>query len=191
MCSSCSLPFHVTEEVHDTGKNDQQDTTSRTQSQDLRQETLVQRTKALLPHNRAQRRPRPSILRHTTRNLGRILYPALRHIHRRVQDGADSSTHTPGDEIVAHLEGLVFGRVFGQQRADLEDAAEVAGVPEDVAPDGGLEALVEGQDAFLADDFGDAVEHAVVFGCLRFVYTVSLALCSYGFKLLDLAYLVV
>jgi hypothetical protein len=52
----------------------------------------------------------------------------------------------------------------------LEDAAEVAGVPEDVAPDGGFGALVEGERAFFADDFGDAVEQAVVFGRLALVY---------------------
>ena len=52
------------------------------------------------------------------------------------------------------MDVFVFRRVQGQELADLEDAAEVAGVPEDVAPDGGLEALVERERSFGADDFG-------------------------------------
>ena len=68
------------------------------------------------------------------------------------------------------MDVFVFRRVQGQELADLEDAAEVAGVPEDVAPDGGLEALVERERSFGADDFGDAVEEAGVFCCLRGVY---------------------
>lgn len=47
----------------------------------------------------------------------------------------------------------------------MEDTAEVSGVPQDVAPHGGFQAVVEGERTFLLDDLGDAVHGAGVAGC--------------------------
>ena len=141
-------------------------------TQDLWQKTLVQRTETLLLRNKFQSGPRPAVLGNTARNLRAVLYSALDDIHWSVEDGTDSASNGTRDEIVSHLDRLVLRRVRRQESADLEDAAKVTAVPEDVAPCGGLKALVEGPDTLLTNDLLDAVEHAVVLGCLCLVWDV-------------------
>ena len=84
----------------------------------------------------------------------------LDDVHGGVENGTDGATDSTGDKVVCDLALLVCGG--GDDGADLEDAAEVAGVPENVSPHGGLEALVEGQGTFLLDNLHYAVNHAVV-----------------------------
>ena len=102
-------------------------------------------------------------------DLGGVLDAALHDVERGVEDGSDGAADGAGDQVVADLDGLLVGGVRGQHGADLEDAAEVAGVPQDVAPHGGLEALVEGEGAFGTDDLADDIERAGVVGGLRLV----------------------
>ena len=66
-----------------------------------------------------------------------------RYVHGRVQKRTDGTTDRAGKNVVEHLGALVVG--LGQQLAHLEDAAKVTGVPQDVAPQGALQALVHGQ----------------------------------------------
>lgn len=151
---------HGAEEVHDTGKHNEQDTASGTQSQHLGQETLVQRREALLPHDGAERRPCPVVLGYCACDLGRILDTRLGNIHRGVQDGTNSATDSAGQQIVGNLTLLIGSS--GQKSADLEDAAKVASVPQNMPPHGRLETLVEGERAFLLDNLRNAVHHAIV-----------------------------
>lgn len=53
---------HAAEKVHDTCEDNKQNTTSRTQSQNLWHETLVQCWEAFLPHDGAEGRPCPVVL---------------------------------------------------------------------------------------------------------------------------------
>lgn len=46
--------------------------------------------------------------------------------------------------------------------SDLENAAEVTGVPENVAPHGALETLVQSKRALVLDGLDNTVNHAVV-----------------------------
>lgn len=162
--------LHIAEEVHDAGEDDKQDTTTRTQSENLGDEALVQRAEALLLENRAQRRECPVVLGCHARHLGGVLDSALDHVQRRVEDRTDCTTNGTGNKVVADLDGLVAGRVGREHGADLEDAAKITAVPEDVAPHSGLETLVERERAFCLDDLADNVKRTGVLSGLRLVY---------------------
>jgi hypothetical protein len=161
--------LHLAEEVHHASEDDEQDTSTGTKSEHLGNETLVQCAEALLLENRTKRRECPVVLGCHAGHLGGVLNSALYHVHRSVKHGTDSATHGTGDQVVADLDRLVTGRVRGKHGADLEDAAEVTGVPEDVAPHGGLETLVEGERTFGLDDLANDVKRAGVLGGLSLV----------------------
>lgn len=168
------------EGVHDGGEDDQEDTTTGTKTEDLvqvstfsdlgrlmgigsaylGQETLVEGTETLLSEDGDDTRPGPVVLGNLAGDLGGVLNSALDDVHGSVENGTDGATDGTGDEVVGHLAALVLG--LGEHLADLEDAAKVTGIPEDVAPHGGLETLVHGEDALAADGLDDAVNHALV-----------------------------
>ncbi len=154
--------LHLPKPVHDARIHDQEHPSTRTQPQHLRQEALIQRRKALLSHHRRQTRPRPVILGHTTGHLGTILDARLDDIHGGVEDGADRAADGAGQKIRAHRLRLVARRRLRHQTADLEDTAKVAGVPEDVAPQGGFQPVVQGQGPLRPDRLRHAVQHARV-----------------------------
>jgi hypothetical protein len=110
---------HVAEEVHHTGEDNEQNTTSGTQPQHLGQETLVQSWEALLPHDGAERRPCPVVLGYRAGDLGRVLDARLDDVHGCVEDGTDCATDSTRHEVIEDLALLVSCR--GQQSADLED----------------------------------------------------------------------
>ncbi len=85
---------------------------------------------------------------------------ALDDVHGSVEDGTDRTADGTGDEVVGHLAAL--GVSLGDHLADLEDAAKVACIPENVTPQGRLETLVHGEDALVADRLDDTVDHALV-----------------------------
>lgn len=161
------LSAHLPEEVHDTGEDDEQDTTSGTQPEHLGRESLVQGREALLFHDRAERRPGPVVLGCLSCDLGRVLDARLDDIHGGVQDSTDSSSNSTRDEIVCDLALLIS--CLGQQCADLEDAAKVAGVPENVPPHRRLQSLIQREGTLLRDCLPEAVDHAIVLVCLRLV----------------------
>jgi hypothetical protein len=162
--------FHLAEEVHHTSEDNEQDTSTRAKSEHLGNETLVESTEALLLEHRSQRREGPVVLGCHAWHFAGVLNSALHHVQRSVEDGTNSATNGTRDEVVADLDRLVAGRVRGEHSADLEDAAKVTGVPEDVAPHGGLEALVEGKRTFGLDDLANDVKRAGILGGLRLVY---------------------
>lgn len=155
-----SVRLHVAEEVHNTGENNEQDTASGTETQDLGQETLVQGSEALFLCNGADGRPGPVVLGRLTGNLGAVLNSRLDDVHRGVEDRADGTANSTGDQIVGDLAGLGLG--LGEKLANLENAAEVAGVPENVTPHGALETVVHGQNTLSLDGLTDNIKHAVV-----------------------------
>lgn len=169
-CKDLVEALHLTEEVHHTSEDNEQDTSTRAKSEHLGDETLVESTEALLLENRAQRRERPIVLGCHTRDLGSVLNSALHHVQRSVEDGTDSATNGTRDKVVADLNRLVAGRVGRKHGADLENTAEVTGVPEDVAPHGRLETLVKGKRTFGLDDLANDVKRAGVLGGLGLVY---------------------
>jgi hypothetical protein len=154
------LVAHLAEEIHHAREDDEQDTSTRTQSQHLGQEALVQRREALFSRDNGKRTPRPVVLGQLTGNLWRVLNTRLDHVHGGIENRSHRSSDRTRNQIIRNL--ALLGRRSRQERANLEDAAKVARVPEDVAPHGGLEALVEGERAFLLDDLGHAVDHAIV-----------------------------
>jgi hypothetical protein len=160
LASDHLLVTHLAEEIHHAREDDEQDTSSRTQSQHLGQEALVQRCEALFSRDNGKRAPCPVVLGQLPRHLWRVLNTTLDNIHGGVENRSHGSSDRTRNQIIRDLALLV--RRGRQERADLEDAAKVASVPEDVAPHGGLEALVEGEGPFLLDDLGHAVDHAVV-----------------------------
>lgn len=156
------LGAHLAEEVHHTGEDNQQDTTTGAQSQHLGDEALVQGAEALLLHDCADRRPGPVVLGGLTGDLGRVLNARLDHVHRCVEDCTGDTTNGTGDQVIARLLALVAGLGGGHLGTDLEDTAKVASVPQDVAPEGRLEAIVHGQWTLLLDDLLDDIQHAIV-----------------------------
>ena len=170
--SSSSLveALHLAEEVHHTSEDNEQDTSTRAKSEHLGNETLVKRAEALLLEDRAQCREGPVVLGCHAGNLGGVLNSALNHVHGGVEDGTDGATNGTRNKVVADLDRLVAGRVRGKHSADLEDAAEVTSVPEDVAPHGGLETLVESERTLSLDDLANDVKRAGVLGGLSLVY---------------------
>jgi hypothetical protein len=161
--------LHLAEEVHHTSEDNEQDTSTRAKSEHLGDETLVQCTEAFLLEDRAKRRECPVVLGCHAGHLGSVLNSALYHVQRSVKDGTDSATNGTRDQVVADLDRLVTGRVRGEHGADLEDAAEVTGVPEDVAPHGGLKTLVEGERTFSLDNLANDVKRTRVLGGLSLV----------------------
>lgn len=148
------------EGVHDSGENDEEDTTSGTESQNLGNESLVQSGETLLLENGANGREGPVILGNDTRDLGGVLNSALDDIQGGVENGTNGTTDGTGDEIVDHLALLGIG--LGEELSDLENAAKVTSVPEDVAPESALKTLVEGKGALILDSLDDTVNHTVV-----------------------------
>lgn len=161
--------FHLAEEVHHASEDDQQDTTTRAQSEHLGNETLVQSTETLLPHDSAQRGESPVVLGGHAGDLGGVLDSALDDIHWGVKNGTDGATNGTRDQVIADLDGLVVVGVRGKHGADLENAAKVTAVPENMAPHGRLETLVNAEDSIRADDLADNVERTRILGGLRLV----------------------
>ena len=161
--------LHLAEEVHHSGEDNEQNTSTRAKSEHLGDETLVERTEALLLEDRAQRREGPVVLGYHAGNLGGVLNSALYHVHGGVKDGTDGATDGTRDKVVADLDRLVAGRVRGKHSANLEDTAEVTGVPEDVAPHGGLETLVECERTLGLDNLANDVKGAIVLGGLSLI----------------------
>lgn len=106
----------------------------------LGQETLVKSAESLLLGHGKDRGPSPVVLGNLAGDLGGVLDSALDHVEGCVEDSSDGTTDTSGNHVVEHLALLGVG--LGEKLSDLEDTAEVAGVPEDVAPHGALETLV-------------------------------------------------
>lgn len=126
----------------------------------LGEEALVQGRETLLAGDGDEGGEGPVVLGGDTGNLGGVLNSALDDIQGGVEDGTDGATNGTGNEVVAHL--TLRGLALGEQLFDLEDAAKVTGVPEDVAPEGALQTLVHGEGTLGLDDLGDNVEHAGV-----------------------------
>lgn len=162
--------LHLAEEVHHTCEDNEQDTTTGAKSEHLGNETLVERTEALLLEDSTQCRECPVVLGHHAGNLGGVLNSALDNVHGGVEHSTNSATNGTRDKIVADLDRLVASRVRRKHTADLEDTAEVTSVPEDVTPHGGLETLVERERTFSLHNLADDVKRAVVVGGLRLVY---------------------
>ncbi|KAI6753196.1 hypothetical protein HG531_005365 [Fusarium graminearum] len=126
----------------------------------LGQETLVQSTETLLLEHSSDGRESPVVLGDLASDLGGVLNSALDNIKRSVKHGSEGTTNGTRDEVVGDLSLLVLS--LGEHLSDLENAAEVTGVPEDVAPQGALETLVEGERTLILDCLDDTVDHAVV-----------------------------
>jgi hypothetical protein len=151
---------HLPEEVHDTREDNEQHSASGSQSQHLGQEALVQRTEALLFHDRAERGPCPIVLGDCSCDLGRVLDARLDHVHGRVENGSYGATDSTRKHVTPHLARL--GLRLGQQLPHLEDASEVSRVPENVAPHCAFESLVEGEGSLVFHNLGKAVNQPVV-----------------------------
>lgn len=122
-----NVTSHLAEKVHDTGEDDQKDTTTWTQPEHLGQKAFVESTKTLFLHDCTKSRPRPVVLGDGSHNLGRILDARLDNVHGSVENSTDGATDGTRDEIVGDL--TLLGRSRRQQGSDLEDAAEVPSVP--------------------------------------------------------------
>jgi hypothetical protein len=159
------LATNLTEKVHDTRENNEQNTTTGTETEHLGDETLVEGAEAFFLHDGANGRPGPVVLGHLAGDLGGVLDARLDDVHGGVEDGTRDTTDGTRDQVVAGLLGLVAGFGSGELRADLEDAAEVAAVPEDVTPQRRLEAVVHGKRTLRGDDLAHHVQHTVVLAC--------------------------
>jgi hypothetical protein len=163
---------HLAEEVHDTREHDEEDTAAGAQSEHLGQEPLVQSRETFFAHDGAESGPCPVVLGYGADDLGGVLDARLDDVHGGVEDGTDGAADGTGDEIVCDL--ALFGGGCWDELADLENAAKVSGVPEDVAPHGRLETLVEGEWAFVLHRLRETVDHAVVLVRLRLVLETDL-----------------
>lgn len=175
MCLSCSsfhqqshclellaeaLVPHLAEHIHDTGVNHQEDTTTGAESENLGDEALVKGTETLLLEDGQNGGPGPVVLGHLAWHLDGVLDTALDDVHGGVEESTDGTTNGTRNDVIDGLALLGLG--LGDELADLEDAAKVTGVPENMAPEGGLEAVVHGEEALVADGLDDDVNHAVV-----------------------------
>lgn len=165
--ANLDVATHLAEEVHDTSEHNEEDTTSWTEPENLGQEALVEGTETFLAHDGTEGGPCPVVLGHGSDNLGRVLDARLHNVHGSVENGTDCTTDGTGHEIVGDL--ALLGSSLRQEGADLEDTAEVTGVPENVAPHSRLETLVKGERALILYDLRKAVHHAVVLVRLRLV----------------------
>lgn len=152
--------LHGAEEVHDAGEDDEKDTTTGSESENLGDETLVKSAEALLPGDGEESGPGPVVLGDLTGDLDGVLDAGLDNVHGGVEDGTDGTTYGTGDQVVGELAGLVAG--LGEKLPDLEDAAKVTGVPGNVPPKGGLETVVHGEETLVLDGLADNIHHSVV-----------------------------
>lgn len=127
----------------------------------LGQEALVQGAEAFFSEDSQHGRECPVVFGDLSRHLGGVLNSALDHVQRSVQYSSDSSTNSTRDQIVGHL--APAGLSLGEQLSDLEDAAKVASVPQNVSPHCALETLVKGEGPLILDRLDNTVNHAVVF----------------------------
>lgn len=165
----CLLPPHFTEKVHDAGEDDQEDTTSRSETEDLGQETLVKRAESFLASDGAESGPGPVVLGHDAGDLGGVLNARLDDVHGGVEHRSGRSTNGTGDQVVHNLLALVTRLRGGHLGAHLENAAKVTGVPQDVAPQCRLETIVQRQGSLLLDNLAHNIQHSVVLVRLRLV----------------------
>lgn len=154
----------ASEEVHATGEDNQQNTSSGTESQNLGHETLVQSSKALLSEDSDHGRKSPVVLGNDTRHSGGVLDSRLDDIKGGVEHGTGGSSDRSGNQIVDHLALLVGG--LGEQLSHLENDTEVSRVPGDVSPQSGLQTVVQSEGTLLSDDGLDDISHTGVLGRL-------------------------
>lgn len=126
----------------------------------LGQETLVKGTETLLLEHGSDSGESPVVLGDLTRDLGGVLNSTLDDVEGSVENSSESTTNGTRDEIVCDLRLLRLS--LGEHLSDLENAAEVTSVPEDVAPHGTLKALVESERTLVLDCLENTVDHAVV-----------------------------
>jgi hypothetical protein len=158
---------HSPEPLDDVSVDHEQNTATRTQSQNLWQESLVQRRKALLLHHRCETRPRPVVLWRDTLDSRCVLDPRLDHIHGSVEDCAHRTTNCARREVRDHSLRLISFRRRWQQSLDLENTPKVTRVPQDVSPQRTLQTIVQRQRPLVLDDFHEAVCDAIVFARAR------------------------
>jgi hypothetical protein len=113
----------------------------------LGQETLVESTETLLLENGSYGREGPVVLGNLTGDLGGVLNSTLDNVQGSVENSSDGATNGTRDEIIGDLSPL--GLSLGEKLSDLENAAEVTSVPEDVTPQGGFETVVESEGTFI------------------------------------------
>jgi hypothetical protein len=138
----------------------------------LGQETLVQSAETLLLEHSSDGGESPVVLGDLASDLGGVLNSALDDVQGSVEDGSESTTNGTRNEIVGDLSLLVLS--LGKHLSDLENAAKVTSVPEDVAPHGTLETLVEGERTLVLDCLDDTVDHAVVLSSRSLVLETNL-----------------
>lgn len=126
----------------------------------LGEEALVQSAGTLLLENSIDTWPGPVVFGDLSDSFGRVLDATLDDVHGGVENGAESATDGTRYQIIGHL--ALLGASLGEHLADLEDAAKVTGVPENMPPQGTLQSLIHGQDALVPDRLDNAVNHAIV-----------------------------
>lgn len=126
----------------------------------LGQETLVESTETLLLENSSYGREGPVVLGNLASDLGGVLNSTLDNVQGSVENSSDGTTNGTRDEIVGDLSPL--GLSLGEKLSDLENAAEVPSVPEDVTPHSTLKTLVKSERTLVLDSLDDTIDHAVV-----------------------------
>lgn len=152
------------EEIHASGKHQQQNTSSRTKTQHLGHESLVKSAKALLSEHGKHRGQGPVVLGDDTGDSGGVLDSGLDHIKGGVEHGTGGSSNRSGNQIVDHLASLVSG--LGQQLSHLENDSKVTRVPGNVSPQSGLQTVVQSERTLLSHNGLHHVGHAGVLGRL-------------------------
>jgi hypothetical protein len=104
--SSSSLveALHVAEEIHNSGEDNEQNTSARAKSKHLGDETFVKCAEALLLEDRAQSRECPVVLGCHAGHLGGVLNSALHDVEGSVEDGTNSATNGTRDKVIADLD---------------------------------------------------------------------------------------
>lgn len=130
--------------------DEQQDTTTWRQTENLGCESLVESTEAFLTGNAEECGVGPFSGRvELETRLDDVDWGSASFLDSgaairltwSVDDGTDETTDSSCDKVVEHL--LVLSDSLGEESLDLEDRTKVTTVPPNVAPEGRLHTLVE------------------------------------------------
>ena len=140
------------EPVGDRLVDDEEDTTTGAETENLGGITLPERAVALLLEDLEDGGPGPGS------SSGRVLEARLDDVEGGVEGGGEGARESSNHKVAEHKELTALPVALGRGRSvDSVDGTEVGGVPNSVTPEGGLETLVEGQRSLLTEGLHDGI----------------------------------
>jgi len=157
------------EPVGDGLVNDEEDTTARAETEHLGDVALPECAGPLVAEHLKDGSPGP------WGSVGGVLEARLDDIEGSVEGGGQGSGDGTDHEVSQHEELALLPITLSRRGSvDVVDHTEIGGVPDSITPEGGLEALVEGEGTLIAENLYHSVTGVRVTGGIRAILHANL-----------------